>query len=152
LEKAYDESGNFMQVRGMKYSFDPTKPPGERITSMQLEGTDGTYTPIDPAQKYRVVTRFHPIDKWWKSGIFGDVSLADAYAGLNSTPVEISQVDLLGDYIRGKTIDPFSFSKVSGRITNQMRKVSDLPLTLGPYLTVPGVLTDVYAQPTTTSK
>jgi len=33
-------------------------------------------------------------------------------------PLKISQVDLIGDFIRGKTLDPAKVSAIEGRITD----------------------------------
>ncbi|HEY9775513.1 MAG TPA: 5'-nucleotidase C-terminal domain-containing protein [Planktothrix sp.] len=142
-EKPYDPSGNFMQVSGMKYTFDLTKPDGDKIANMMVRDAKGNYVNIEPNEEYRIVTRFHPIDKWIKAGVFGNVTQDEAYAAMRYKPVEVSQVDFLADYIRDTTIDPRTFSPVSGRIINKSPRVTDLPLKLGMYTTAPAVLTDV---------
>lgn len=124
----FDEPGNFVQVSGMKYTFDLRNEPFNRVTAMQHKLTNGSYEAIDPNSKqlYNVVTRFHPIDKWAKYGLFGkDVPLDQVYGTLNATPVKVSQVDLIGEYIRGKTIDPKTFSNVEGRVVNVTPSLND---------------------------
>lgn len=48
-------AGRFPQVAGMKYSFDKSKPPGERITDIQVKEGDA-FVPLDPEKTYGVVT------------------------------------------------------------------------------------------------
>lgn len=49
-------AGRFLQVGGMRYSFDPTKPAGSRVLSAEIKQADGTFKAIDPAATYKVVT------------------------------------------------------------------------------------------------
>jgi 5'-nucleotidase / UDP-sugar diphosphatase len=51
-----DLSGRFPQVSGIRYTFDPTQAEGSRIVSVEVEGEDGTFSPIDEAATYTVVT------------------------------------------------------------------------------------------------
>lgn len=131
-DKPFDPSGNFLQVSGMKYSYDVSRAPYDRITDMQVLGPNGQYTPLDPNQTYSVVTRYHAIDKWIKAGLIPGSSPNEIFASLQSQPVKVSQVDLLGDFLRGKTLSPQSM--IEGRITNTTSSVRDLPLQLDPYL------------------
>ncbi|CAD7040942.1 5'-nucleotidase [Pseudorhizobium endolithicum] len=48
-------AGRFPQVAGMKYSFDKSRPAGERITDVQVKEGDG-FVPLDPEKTYGVVT------------------------------------------------------------------------------------------------
>ncbi|MBN4053020.1 5'-nucleotidase C-terminal domain-containing protein, partial [Gammaproteobacteria bacterium AH-315-K14] len=45
----YQQGGDMVRVGGLKYSIDPTKKIGYRITDMELNGK-----PLDPNKKYRV--------------------------------------------------------------------------------------------------
>ncbi|WP_207461726.1 bifunctional metallophosphatase/5'-nucleotidase [Azospirillum sp. SYSU D00513] len=49
-------SGRFPQVAGMRYAFDPKRPAGERILSVEIHDAAGGYAPLDRAKRYRVVT------------------------------------------------------------------------------------------------
>lgn len=50
-----EKAGRFLQVAGMKYTFDVAQPAGSRITDVQVaEG--GGFVPLDPAKKYLVVS------------------------------------------------------------------------------------------------
>ncbi len=48
-----DGAGRFMQVSGMKYSFDRSKPAGNRIVSVEVKEGDA-FVPLDPAKTYIV--------------------------------------------------------------------------------------------------
>lgn len=48
--------GRFPQVAGMRYVFEPYAPVGHRIRSAELQNPDGSFTAIDPAAIYTVVT------------------------------------------------------------------------------------------------
>lgn len=48
-----DGAGRFMQVSGMKYSFDRSKPVGSRVTAVEVKEGDA-FVPLDPAKTYTV--------------------------------------------------------------------------------------------------
>ncbi|MCZ4432341.1 5'-nucleotidase C-terminal domain-containing protein [Agrobacterium sp. SOY23] len=48
-----DGAGRFMQVSGMKYSFDRSKPAGSRVVSIEVKEGDA-FVPLDPAKTYIV--------------------------------------------------------------------------------------------------
>lgn len=121
-----DEPGNFVQVSGMKYAFDTTKPGltpngnGQRVVDLQIANKDGIFEAVKPDQTYNIVTRFHPVEKWWKYNMFGTgKSIEQVHQEINAQPVKISQVDLIGDYIRGKTLDPTKLGAPEGRIIDR---------------------------------
>ncbi len=49
------ENGGFLQVSGMKYTFDPAQPAGSRITAAEV-WNGAAFEPIVPATVYKVVT------------------------------------------------------------------------------------------------
>lgn len=49
-------SGRFLQVSGMHYSWNPTRPVGSRIDSVEIMASDGSFTALDPAAIYSVAT------------------------------------------------------------------------------------------------
>lgn len=49
-------SGRFLQVSGLRYSYDPTLEVGTRIVSVDVEQADGTYAPLEDAASYRIAT------------------------------------------------------------------------------------------------
>ncbi len=48
-----DGAGRFMQVSGMKYSFDRSKPAGNRVAAVEVKEGDA-FVPLDPAKTYTV--------------------------------------------------------------------------------------------------
>lgn len=49
-------AGRFISgVSGLRYTFDLSKPVGQRVTVVEIEKPDGTYAPIDPNATYRTV-------------------------------------------------------------------------------------------------
>ena len=48
--------GRFGQVGGMRYTFDPDRPAGNRIMSVDVENSNGSFSPIDPDHVYIVTT------------------------------------------------------------------------------------------------
>jgi 5'-nucleotidase/UDP-sugar diphosphatase len=55
LSQLEDGGGRFPQVAGMKYSFDPKKPAGNRVISVEVMD-NGKMVALDPAKTYNVVT------------------------------------------------------------------------------------------------
>jgi hypothetical protein len=106
---------------------------------MQLK-TGKTFTDIVDDKEYKVLARFHAMDKWHNNGVFGHVTQQEAYENLKYEPVTVSQVDLLADYIRGKELNPNKIGAVKGRIKDLTPKPSDLPIKIGPYQAAPAVL------------
>lgn len=49
-------TGRFLQVSGLRFSFDPGKPVGHRLASVAILGTDGEYAPVDPAKTYTLAS------------------------------------------------------------------------------------------------
>lgn len=47
-------SGKFLNVHGLKVTYDPNKPNGQRIASLLVEAGPGNWKPIDAAKNYRV--------------------------------------------------------------------------------------------------
>jgi 5'-nucleotidase / UDP-sugar diphosphatase len=49
-------TGRFLQVSGLSYTWDPTKPVGSRIVDIQVLNIDGTYSPLVDTQEYKATT------------------------------------------------------------------------------------------------
>ena len=49
-------TGRFAQVAGLRYSWDGSKPVGERIVDVEVRSADESYHPINPDAIYQVVT------------------------------------------------------------------------------------------------
>ncbi len=49
-------SGRFPQTSRLRFLADATRPPGERLLSVEFQEADGSWTPLDPARAYTVAT------------------------------------------------------------------------------------------------
>ncbi len=52
----FDSAGRFLQVSGLRYRYDPTMEVGNRITSVEIDNDDGTFSPLDLNTLYTVAT------------------------------------------------------------------------------------------------
>ena len=55
-DKTTSGTGRFPQVAGLRYAFDPAKPEGARIESVEIRDAGGAYRPVDPSATYKAVT------------------------------------------------------------------------------------------------
>jgi 5'-nucleotidase len=89
-------TGRFPQVAGLRFSFEPGKPAGGRIRSVEIRGADGSFAPIDPAASYTVVTN----DFLRKGGdgyaMFRDKARNAYDAGPNLEDVLVEHIRALG--------------------------------------------------------
>jgi len=122
-EELVDEPGNFVQVSDrLKYTYDASRQPlseaggGDRIVDLQIKNATGQFEPVDPDKTYKIAARFHPLDKWTKFKMFGDKTIEEVHRELGVTPLRYSQVDLIGEFIQGKTLDPAVDGALQGRI------------------------------------
>lgn len=51
VSQVEDKAGRFPQVSGLRFAYDPSKPAGSRVVSVEIGGE-----PLDPARTYRVAT------------------------------------------------------------------------------------------------
>lgn len=109
LSQIEDQAGRFPQVAGLKYTFDKTKPAGERLVGevQVLEGD--AWVPLDPEKLYGVVT-----NNFMRTG-------GDGYARFASNGIEAYDFGpplerVLADYIakQGGDYTPYT----DGRITD----------------------------------
>ncbi len=100
-------SGRFLQVSGMRYSWNPTSPVGSRIESVEILAEDGTYIAIESETIYSIATN----DFIRQGG--DDFSVLDSNA---IDPFDFGFIvrDVLTDYIA--TNSPV-MPEVDGRIT-----------------------------------
>lgn len=47
-------TGRFLQVAGLRYTWDPSKPVGQRIVKVEVRNPDGTWSALDPNAVYKV--------------------------------------------------------------------------------------------------
>jgi 5'-nucleotidase len=109
-------SGRFPQVSGIRFAFDPTRGPGDRIVSVEVENEDGSFSALDPDTVYSVVT-----NNFVRTG-------GDGYSVLNEQaidPYDFGAVDyeLTAAYLTGLgTVSP----ELDGRITMVNAELSPL--------------------------
>ena len=110
VSQAPKESGGFLHVSGMKYSYDSSKAAGSRIVSVEVKGTDGKYTALDEKATYVVATNAFTA----KGGDGYDV-FKEVYEAGKVTDLGFSDWENLSDYVQKlKTVDP----QIEGRITD----------------------------------
>lgn len=101
--------GGFLQVSGMKFTYDSRKPAGERVLTVEVNEGDN-YVPLDPAKTYVVATNI-----FTAKGGDGYTMFAKAYAeGRVSEPGYVDW-EMFRDYIAAQpnqTVNP----SVEGRI------------------------------------
>jgi 2',3'-cyclic-nucleotide 2'-phosphodiesterase (5'-nucleotidase family) len=56
VKTAPTANGAFLQVAGLKFTYDSTQPVGSKVTSVLVKGTDGTFTALDLNKNYFVAT------------------------------------------------------------------------------------------------
>ncbi len=100
-------TGRFLQVAGLRYSWDPTKPAGERIVSVEVRNADGTWSPLDPDAVYKVAA-----NNFIRNG--GDEYSVFAEKAMNAYDFGPLLADVVMDYIAENS--PVS-AEIEGRIT-----------------------------------
>ncbi|MBX9569211.1 MAG: bifunctional metallophosphatase/5'-nucleotidase [Candidatus Obscuribacterales bacterium] len=152
----YDYTGNFVQTEGLRYSFDRSLPPGQRITAVEVVNpSTGKYVPIEADKSYEVLTLFHPVEKWGKRGIitndpkdprflqpenwaYGKQHTAsEARTLVGAQAIRLSQVDLLAKYL----VDKGSIKNGDFKASNNIRDLTPKPwqpeVRPGIYSTIP---------------
>jgi len=56
VSQVEQNGGRFAQVAGLRYTWERARPPGSRIVSVEVRGTNGQFAPIDPNATYTVAT------------------------------------------------------------------------------------------------
>jgi 5'-nucleotidase / UDP-sugar diphosphatase len=56
VSKIEDGEGRFPQVAGLRFEWNPTATVGDRISSIQIQNSDGNYKPLQADSTYRVIT------------------------------------------------------------------------------------------------
>ncbi|MDQ0154204.1 5'-nucleotidase C-terminal domain-containing protein [Robertmurraya andreesenii] len=102
------ESGGFLHVSGMKFTYDSSKPVGERVISVEVAEEEGKFTPLDKAKEYVIAT-----STFTAKGGDGYSMFAKAYEEGRVTDLGHTDWSNFLDYVvKLKTVDP----KVEGRI------------------------------------
>lgn len=110
VSQAPKESGAFLHVAGMKFSYDSSKTAGERVVKIEVKGTDGTYTALDLTKNYLVAT-----NTFTAKGGDGYTMFATAYAEGRVSEPGFVDYEMFVDYLKtSQTVEP----KVEGRIVD----------------------------------
>ena len=110
VSQAPNESGGFLHVSGMKFTYDSSKPVGERVVSVQVEETKGNFVQLDPAKEYSIAT-----NAFTAKGGDGYTVFAEAYAAGRVTDLGLSDWENLRDHVAGLVnVEPV----VEGRIVD----------------------------------
>jgi 5'-nucleotidase len=113
-----EQKGQFPQVGGLKFTFDPNQSVGSRVLSVEVKNADGSYSPIDLETVYKVAS-----NDFMRGGGDG----YDAFANNAIDPYDSGAVlaDAVAEYIG--THSPVS-PAVEGRIT-KTEVPAELPTT-----------------------
>ncbi|WP_260871664.1 5'-nucleotidase C-terminal domain-containing protein [Bacillus sp. X1(2014)] len=104
--------GGFLQVSGLKFTYDSTKPAGSKVQSIEVKGQDGSYTALDLTKNYFVATNI-----FTAKGGDGYTVFAKAYAEGRVSEPGFVDWEMFREYIEAqpnKTVNP----QVEGRIIN----------------------------------
>lgn len=67
-------AGRFPQVGNLRFSYDPTRPAGQRVYKVEVKGEDGKYTDIDLTKTYRIATNNYMVGGGDGYDVFNDAS------------------------------------------------------------------------------
>ena len=104
--------GGFLQVSGLKFTYDSTKPVGQKVQTIDVKGKDGNYTALDDTKHYNVATNV-----FTARGGDGFKMFGKAYAEGRVSEPGFVDWEMFNDYIaaqQDKIINP----QVEGRIVN----------------------------------
>jgi 2',3'-cyclic-nucleotide 2'-phosphodiesterase (5'-nucleotidase family) len=104
-------NGAFLQVAGMKFTYDATKPVGEKVQSILVKGQDGTYTALDLTKNYPVATNI-----FTAKGGDGFTMFAKAYAEGRVSEPGFVDWEMFVDHIAAQPNKAVN-AQVEGRIT-----------------------------------
>uniref|UniRef100_A0A1Y1LV69 5'-nucleotidase n=1 Tax=Photinus pyralis TaxID=7054 RepID=A0A1Y1LV69_PHOPY len=110
--------GEFLQVSGIRYSFDLTKPVGSRITQAKARCAAcsvPTYSPISRTKAYRIITR-----EFIANGGDGHTILKEK--GYNKTVEKLNEFEILRWYIKKS---PMIFIGEEERIAREGKSFAD---------------------------
>lgn len=100
-------AGRFPQVSGLKFTYDPSKPAGSRVVSVEVK-TDNGYAPIDPKASYVVAT-----NSYMATGGDGYTSMNEATLAGKKTDLFYVDYEIIVEYLgKFESVSPM----VEGRI------------------------------------
>ncbi|HEV7435087.1 MAG TPA: 5'-nucleotidase C-terminal domain-containing protein [Pseudorhizobium sp.] len=135
-------AGRFPQVAGMKYSFDKSRPAGERIVDVQVkEGDD--FVPLDPEKTYGVVT-----NNYVRGG--GDGYETFATSAINPYDFGPNLEQAVADYLSANNpYEPFTEGRVTEVTSAEETVEADAPAAEAPASPAPASTTEPAASANT---
>jgi 5'-nucleotidase len=115
-------TGRFAQVSGLRFAWNPALPEGSRVTSVEVKGSDGNFSPLDPNALYKVAT-----NAFMRNG--GDGYQVFADKAINPYDFGPTLSDAVEDYFKANS--PVSV-EIEGRITKSDAAPVTLPETGAP--------------------
>lgn len=103
-------TGRFLQVAGLRYTWDPTKPVGQRIVSVEVRNADGSYSPLDMNAIYVVAA-----NDFMRRG--GDDYKVLAEKAIDPYDFGPPLDEAVADYIH-------TFSPIAPKVEGRIRKVT----------------------------
>jgi 2',3'-cyclic-nucleotide 2'-phosphodiesterase (5'-nucleotidase family) len=130
-------NGAFLQVSGLRFTYDSTKPVNEKVITIEVKNADGTYTALDLTKNYYVATNI-----FTAKGGDGFTMFADAYAQGRVSEPGFVDWEMFRDYIAAqpnKVVD----AKVEGRIVAKVAATAFSGTTAAPKTYYGNVSVDV---------
>ena len=107
VSQVEEVQGRFLQVAGMRYTWDAAAEPGSRIVSAEIADGEGGYAPLDPEATYGVVS-----NNFVRGGGDGFSMFASDATDVYDFGPDLA--DVLSEYMAG---DGMTVPEVEGRIT-----------------------------------
>jgi 2',3'-cyclic-nucleotide 2'-phosphodiesterase (5'-nucleotidase family) len=130
-------NGAFLQVSGLRFTYDSTKPVNEKVLTIEVKNADGTYTALDSTKNYYVATNI-----FTAKGGDGFTMFADAYAQGRVSEPGFVDWEMFRDFIAAqpnKVVD----AKVEGRIVAKVAATAFSGTTAAPKTYYGNVSVDV---------
>jgi 5'-nucleotidase/UDP-sugar diphosphatase len=109
VSQVEEVKGRFPQVAGIKYTFDGSKPAGERISDVMVVDADGNASPIDTGATYGVVS-----NNYMRSG--GDGYKIFKSGGMNAYDYGPDLADVVAEYLaENQPYKPFTDGRISAK-------------------------------------
>ena len=109
VSQVEEVKGRFPQVAGLKYTFDGSKPAGERISDVMVVDADGNASPIDTGATYGVVS-----NNYMRGG--GDGYKVFKTGGMNAYDYGPDLADVVAEYLaQNQPYKPFTDGRISAK-------------------------------------
>ncbi|MBT2726186.1 5'-nucleotidase C-terminal domain-containing protein [Bacillus sp. ISL-75] len=104
--------GGFLQVSGLKFTYDSTKPVGQKVQTIEVKSQDGSYSALDLTKNYFVATNI-----FTAKGGDGFSMFAKAYGEGRVSEPGFVDWEMFRDFIEAQPNKTVT-AKVEGRIVN----------------------------------